>query len=56
MLSLAALPMGTLVVDLRAGATIPQQVAVLACSGLFNRNESVAGAAYTLSKLLGFDP
>ena len=37
----------TLVVDLR-GTTIPQQVAVLACSGLFNRNESVAGAAYSL--------
>eukprot|EP00966_Prymnesium_polylepis_P118613 2742027-Prymnesium_polylepis.1 len=44
--AVAATPASVLVVDLR-GATLQQKVAALACSGLLNRNVSVAGSAYT---------
>eukprot|EP01048_Picozoa_sp_COSAG05_P018183 COSAG05_NODE_2613_length_2837_cov_1.206355_1_plen_580_part_00 len=36
-----------LVVDLRS-ADLPSRIAVLVCAGLFNRNETIAGAAYTV--------
>ncbi len=43
-IALAAQPI--MVVDLRSTASIPTQLAVQTCAGLFNRNESAAGAAY----------
>ena len=43
-----AAPSPITVVDLRLSTTVATKLAVLTCAGLFNRDETVAGAAYTI--------